>query len=412
MTEDTRNPPAETVRAGPPKRIYFICFGDAFALGIYLTLVPVFLGRAIALGDVRTGAVLAVAGATSIIGALPIGRFANRVGNRDALRVLFVLRALSFLGLAAVGDFAGAMVAAGLSGLLNRGVNPVIQSVGLGSGHRDGEPDSAQVQALARLQALRNAGIGAGAIPASVVLSLDVSAFRWVLVLAAASVTICAILSWGLPGGKPKGQPVPQLAALRDPKFASITVIYAFLSIPSLLLQVGLPLWIVQRTHAPPWSVGLIQVVNTILVVLLQIAASRGSERYPRARGLVVVGALLAAAATALIPALSWPAGAIGAVAVLLAVVLLFTISEIATTSGTMAVMLTRLPREGKVTHLATFSLGFGVATVVGPPIATLAVAAGPPGWLLMAAGFLVLALLSTRLRPAARIAGRPGREE
>ncbi|WP_410589376.1 MFS transporter [Amycolatopsis sp. lyj-23] len=412
MTEDIRSPSAETILTGPPKRIYFICFGDAFALGIYLTLVPVFFGRAIALGDIRTGAVLAVAGATSIVGALPIGRLANRVGNRDALRVLFVLRALSFLGLAAVGDFIGAMVAAGLSGLLNRGVNPVIQSVGLGSGHRGGEPDSTEVRTLARLQSLRNAGIGAGAIPASVVLSLEVSAFRWVFVLAAVSVTICGILSWGLPRGKPRGQPVPQLAALRDPKFASITVIYAFLSIPSLLLQVGLPLWIVQRTHAPSWSVGLIQVVNTILVVLLQIAASRGSERYARARSLVAVGALLAAVATALIPALAWPAAATGAVAVLLAVVLLFTISEIATTSGTMAVALTRMPRDGNVTHLATFSLGFGVATVAGPPIATIAVAAGTPGWLLMATGFLVVSVLSTRLRPAARTAGQPGREQ
>jgi hypothetical protein len=287
-------------------------------------------------------------------------------------------------------------------------VNPVIQSFALGSGRGGGEPDPAEVQAFARLRAVRNAGIGAGAIPASAVLSLDVSAFRWVLVLAAAAVTICGILSWALPGGKPRGQSVPQLAALRDPKFASITVIYAFLSIPSLLLQVGMPLWIVQRTHAPPWTVGLIQVVNTILVVLLQVAASRGTERYARARGLVVAGALLAAVAAALIPALAWPAAAPGAVAVLLAVVVLFTISEIVTTSGTMAVALTRLPRDGGVTHLATFSLGFGVATVVGPPIATIAVAAGTPGWLLMAAGFLVLAGLSARLRPAARIEGRP----
>ncbi|MER5704726.1 hypothetical protein ABT023_22675 [Micromonospora sp. NPDC002296] len=56
----------------------------------------------------------------------------------------------------------------------------------------------------------------------------------------------------------------------------AVTVLDGIMSIHHQVLLFALPLWIVGHTSAPRWLIGAGAFVNTALVVLLQIRASRG----------------------------------------------------------------------------------------------------------------------------------------
>ncbi|GAA4840810.1 MFS transporter [Actinomycetospora corticicola] len=392
----------------PHSRVYLVGTSDALGLGLYLAITPLYLSQVIGLPVAAVGAVLAVAGVTSLVGAVPIGAFADRVGPRRALVVLFCARALAFLGLAVAADVGSATVILAAAGLLNRGIGPIVQSVVVPADESPTADQARSIRALARLRALRNAGIAAGGLPAALAVSIGVATgYRVVLGAAALTFAVAAVLSSRMPRDGSAPRRTPRLAALRNPHFAAVTAVYGLLTLPALMLSIGLPLWIVARTDAPGWSVGLVQVLNTLLVVLLQVRASRGTERFRRARLLVLGSGVVAALGALLVPVGARPAGAVTAVVVVIVAVLLLTASEIGATAGTMAIALDRMPAEGRAVALATFNLGFGVATVVGPPLITAAVAAGSTGWTSMAGLFLVSGLLVLPMRPRAGGDGR-----
>ena len=75
------------------KRIYATGLSDAVGLGMYLSLSVLFFHKAVDLPNAEIGLVLGVAGVTSLLGAMPIARAAERFGTRTVLTVLFLVRA-------------------------------------------------------------------------------------------------------------------------------------------------------------------------------------------------------------------------------------------------------------------------------------------------------------------------------
>lgn len=51
------------------------------------------------------------------------------------------------------------------------------------------------------------------------------------------------------------------------------------------LLTIGMPLWIAGHTTAPHWLVSGLLLLNTVMVVLFQVRASRGTEDLGGAAG-------------------------------------------------------------------------------------------------------------------------------
>lgn len=164
MTERTAGRQA----ASRARRYYALGLCDAVGLGMYLSLSVLFLDRAAALSNQQIGVVLGISGVTSLLGALPIARAAERHGIRGVLCALFLIRCAAFLALATVASFTQALGAAAVAGLLSRGIGPLIES-GLISRVHGAEA----VGALARLRTLRNAGMAAGALPAGAAIAAD-----------------------------------------------------------------------------------------------------------------------------------------------------------------------------------------------------------------------------------------------
>ena len=71
------------------------------------------------------------------------------------------------------------------------------------------------------------------------------------------------------------------------------------------LMLIGVPLWLTTRTSAPAWPAGPLFTMNTVLVVVLQVRASHGTDSLAGAArayrvaapALLATGVLLAVAA-------------------------------------------------------------------------------------------------------------------
>ncbi|MEU0031194.1 MFS transporter [Streptomyces sp. NPDC006335] len=395
---------ARQAASAPARRFYAVGLCDALGLGMYLSLSVMFLHQAADLTNQQIGIVLGTSGVASLLGAMPIARASERIGIRAALGALFVIRCAAFLALSAVSSFGQALGAAAVAGLLSRGIGPLIES-GLIS--RVG--DAQAVDTLARLRTLRNAGMAAGALPAGAAITAgEPWVYRAVLVASAALFLCCAAICRGFPASAaaPGGRN-ERARILGNRPFLGITALYGAFTLSALLLGIGVPLWIVQRTQAPSWSVTLVQLLNTVIVVVLQVRLSRGSERLARARGLMCVGGLLAGLGALVVPLTVLGAGRLDLVVVVAAAVLL-SLGELLITAGTTGAALSHIPAGQKTSHLAALNLGFAVTTVVGPPLISTTVDWDWAGWAGWAVFFSVLGLLALRVpEPQTRVRQR-----
>ncbi|WP_030869746.1 MFS transporter [Streptomyces sp. NRRL F-2747] len=388
------------------KRIYAAGLSDAVGLGMYLSLSVLFFHKAVDLPNTEIGLVLGIAGITSLLGAMPIARAAERFGTRTVLTVLFLVRAAAFLALALSSSFIAALLASAVAGVLSRGISPLIES-GLIARASNEEA----VGALARLRSLRNAGMAAGALPSGAAIAIDEAwAYRAVMVLSAVLFIGCAAVcrtfgDGGRPAGAAQGGP-SRGSVLRDRAFLRITALYGALTMSALILGLGVPLWVVQQTQAPAWTVTLVQVLNTAVVVLLQVRISKGSEDFRTARRMMRRGGLLSALAAGIVP-LTTLGGAGTNLALVVAAALLFSLGELYIVSGTTGAALLHIPEGRKTGYLAAFNLGFAVTTVVGPPLITTSVGLGGWAWLGWAVYFTVAGLVAMRIPRPAPAAGK-----
>jgi len=148
------------------------------------------------------------------------------------------------------------------------------------------------------------------------------------------------------------------------------------------LLSVGIPLWIVTRTPVPPQLTGVTVLVNTVLVVLFQVRASRGCEDLTVAAHRMRWSAA-ALAACCLLLGLSAGAGVMVATVLVLAAVVLLTAGEMWQSAGSWGVSYELAPAERRAEYLSVFSLGSTAQSIVGPALLTTVVMPhGTLGWL------------------------------
>ncbi|MGW2995673.1 hypothetical protein ACWDA9_29325, partial [Streptomyces sp. NPDC001193] len=153
-------------------------------------------------------------------------------------------------------------------------------------------------------------------------------------------------------------------------------------------------------------TVTLVQVLNTAVVVLLQVRISKGSEDFRTARRMMRRGGLLSALAAGIVPLTTF-GGAGTNLALVVAAALLFSLGELYIVSGTTGAALLHIPEGRKTGYLAAFNLGFAVTTVVGPPLITTSVGLGGWAWLGWAVYFTVAGLVAMRIPRPAPAAGK-----
>ncbi|HYQ66422.1 MFS transporter [Actinophytocola sp.] len=384
--------------------LVFVGLVDAIGTGLYIAGFAVFFTRSAGLSATEVGVGLTVANACGLVAMTPIGMLADRIGPRAASILLHYWRAAGFAAFAFVDDFVGFLVVSCVVGIPTRAIDPVSQMYVDRHIGKD-----LRVRVMSVMRVVYNIGFSVGGVLTTVILVVGTRPAFLVIVLGnAATFLLAAVLLARVPllADDPpdrrtaRGWP----RSLRQGRYLVVTGLNAVLVLNTTVLTLGIPLWIATRTDAPTAVVGPLMVLNTVLVVLLQVRLSRGSDTREGGVRALRWAALAFAAATAVLAlsGLMNPAGAV--VAVVVATVLL-TFGELWHFAGRLSVSYALAPRDRQGEYLSVFWLGSAAALMVGPALITVGVVdRGGFGWLALAAVFAVTGLL---VGPAVAAAAR-----
>ncbi|SDT25302.1 Major Facilitator Superfamily protein [Streptomyces sp. TLI_053] len=406
------------------RRLARITLLNTVGSGLSLSVGVLFFTRFLGLSAGRLGIALTAAGLCGVLASVPAGRAADRWGARPVLVALVALTGLGTAGYTLVDGYPAFVALACLVSAADRGSAAVRNAL-----YAEVLPADKRVAGRAYLRVVTNVGLCLGTAVGAIALQVDSRAGYLTAILAdAASYLAVAVLfqrlrvrGWsgagsgaasgdavgaskaveeGAPGG---GRRNP---ALRDGPFLVVTALGSVLALQFAMLEVGVPLWIVQQTDAPRITVAGTLIVNTLLVIAFQVPATRGTEHpVAAARACGRAGLVLAASCLVLGLAHGVPA-ALAAVVVLVGVALQAG-GEVLSQAGTWALSYDLADERAHGAYQGVFNAGMSAALMIGPAVVSTAVIGhGLAGWAALGA---LLAGAGLAMGPAVRWARRRG---
>ncbi|WP_407840924.1 MFS transporter [Streptomyces sp. DSM 116496] len=183
----------------------------------------------------------------------------------------------------------------------------------------------------------------------------------------------------------------------RDRGYLRFVLLDIPMSLDDSVLAVGLPLWLVVHTDAPHALVPAFLVINTVLVVVLQLRVSARFEQPRQAAEAVSVYGLTMLVCCVLL-ALSAGTGAVIASVALLAAAVLVTGAELLRSVSSWELAVSLAPEQARASYLGVAGMAMSVQKSAGPLLLTGAVmAGGPVGWLALGAGIAALSVVQRR---------------
>jgi MFS family permease len=373
--------------------------------GVFLTGSAVFFTQVVGLSAAQVGLGLTIAGVVTFVFAVPLGRLADRIGPKRMWALGALAEAVLYLAWPWISGFAAYVVMMVLLELVGGA-----GGAGRGAYTLDVFSGAERVRSLAFMRAALNIGFSLGALLGGLALATnDVGVIRAVPLVTAAILALNALLIARLPrAAHDEGPVAPQQlitpGALRNRGFLALNVCDGVLSTNQVLLNVVIPLWLVQETDAPRVLLAWLFGTNTVLAVLLQVAASRGAETIP--------GALRAARVSAAFFVLSClivlvTHDTVGWVTIVLVWVGHVTVTgaELYQSAGHWGLVAELSDPDRRGEYQGAARLGGTIGSVWAPAAFTfLAINWGTPGWLLIG-GVVVVAVAA--MHPATRAAER-----
>ncbi|GAA3560071.1 MFS transporter [Kribbella ginsengisoli] len=360
--------------------------------GLLMTVSVLYFNRIVGLSIAQIGLGLTIAGLFGLLAGIPLGHLADRRGPRTLFVLLGGSVAVLSLAYLLVQTFWQFLAVAIVLTILDRGAGSVraalIGAVTTGTG---------RVAARAYLRAITNIGITVGAGVGALALHFDTAAaYRTMFVLDSVLTLSSAFIILAIPrvAPQPKSEDGPVWIALRDRGYLAVAALNAGMSIHYAVLDVAIPLWVVDHTEAPRWTIALLLVVNTIVVSLFQVRSSRGiADPTSAARATRQAGWLLLAS-------MALFAGASGggvAVAVALLVLGAFVqvIGELLQSSGSFLLSYDLAPNHAQGQYQGVWGTSMSISTMVAPTVlALLPLGLGVPGWIILGVWFAVIGVL------------------
>ncbi|SCG70222.1 MFS transporter [Micromonospora coxensis] len=387
---------------GPARTLALSTLVNTVGRGTWLTVSALFLTRSVGLTVAQVGLGLTVTALVALVASTPMGYLADRHGPRGMQIGALFASAACTAALVAVRSFATFLVVGVLMAVADAATRGARGALIAGA-----VPADQRVRTRAYLRAVTNVGISVGAVVAGVGLAADTRAgYVALILLDCATYLLAAAILFRLTPLPPVPAPThgPRLVALRDRPFLAFTVLDGLMSMHFGLLNIALPLWIAEHTTAPRWIVSACMLVNTVIVVLFQVRASRGTEELAGAGRAARRAGVVIAVACALFAAsgdVSTPA----AVALLLAGSLVHVLGELWHAAAGWGISFGLAPAHAQGQYQGAYGMGMQLGGMIAPVVVTsLAVGWGVPGWLLLGGLFLLLgALVPPVVRWAAR---------
>ena len=377
----------------------------ALGSGSFFTGSAFYFTHIVGLTAAQVGLGLTLAGVASFATAVPLGGPADRFGPRRVWLVCSSLTAALFLAWPLArgsGTFVAIMV-----------LEAVIDAAGSaarGAYTLDAFPREDRVRSMAYQRSALNIGFTVGAGVGGVALGMPTDAgilaipYLTAAILAGGTVLVSRLPEVGRRGAEVTApvEQTPTPAALRNVGYLLTSIFNGVLTTNQVLLNVVIPLWLVQETDAPRVLLAWLFRTNTVLAVLLQVPASRGADTVNGAlRASQISGAFFVA--SCLIVLLTH--NTIGWVTIILVWIGHVTVTgaELFESAGQWGFQseLSDPSRRGEYQGVST--AGFAIGTLWAPAAYTyLAMNLHAVGWLVIA-GIVVVATIA--LRPSVRMA-------
>ncbi|MGK5674018.1 MFS transporter [Micromonospora sp. URMC 106] len=374
---------------GPARTLTLGTLVRTVGRGLWLVASALFLTRSAGLSATEVGLGLTVAALVGLLASAPAGYLADRLGPRATQIVALAASGVLTTALLAVGSlpaFLAVGAATAVADAADRGAKGALIAGSV--------PADQRVRTRAYLRATTNVGISVGAVLAGFAIAADTRAAYVALILTAAvTYLLAAAVFTRLPYLPPVPAPAhgPRLVALRDRPFLAFTVLDGLMSMHFGLLNIALPLWIVGHTRAPAWLISGLMLVNTVVVVLFQVRAARGTESLAGAARAARRAGLAIAAACVLFAASGGRSTGV-AVALLVGGALAHVVGELWHSAAGWGISFGLAPEDAHGQYQGAYSMGYELGKMVAPVVVTtLAVGWGVPGWLLLGALFLSL---------------------
>jgi Major Facilitator Superfamily len=331
----------------------------------------------------RIGLMLGAGGVAGVLGSPVAGRLAGRCSVRSLLTCCHLLRLVTLCVIVWSATFGVLQAAVALTVFGDRAAKTLEM---LFAAEVAGS-ERATYQALFR--SVANAGYALGAGIAAIGLAIGTrDAYRVLILLDALSFAVISLLLRRIRGSAPTRPAVrahvPASAASpwRDAGYLGFVLLDIVMTTDDPVLNVGLPLWLLTRTKAPHALVPGFLIVNTVLVVALQMRVSAATHG-PRGAATAVgrYGLIMLACCACL--AVAAECGALLASVVLLTAAALQTLAELMRSVSSWELAVSLAPAAARPAYLGVAGMSQSVQKSLGPLVLTgVVMAAGPLGWL------------------------------
>ena len=351
-----------------------------------MTVDVIYFTTIVGLSPAQVALAISIAGGLAMSLSVPSGHIADRFGPRNISAIALALEGVALTGLVFVHSYTPFLLIHIVMGAL--GV--VAQTTRMATIAKLGGEES-RVQIRAYQRAVTNFGISIGTVFAGIGLALNNETFYKALLLGnALTFVLAGALYMKLPFVPPtveRGEPF-SFAAMKDPIFMGATLSNAFMSLHFILQSVAIPLWVVRETNAPRWWVSVLMLINTIAVVIFQVAASKSSKTllggvkaYRSASFFISLACILYAYAQGM--------NAVVAVLLLTLGMASHIIGELIGSAGSWAIGFGLADEQHQGQYQGVWGLSWGLSGTVGPSLViALVIGMGIPGWWILAAIF------------------------
>lgn len=357
------------------RRLVLSTMFEAVGLGIFVTTSIIYLTVFLDLRAVPVASAMTAAGLVGMVAGTPVGSVVDRVGIRPCIRIGLAgqaIGALCLLIVDSVPEFATVMILTALCERLSYAARSVLIAHVF---------TAARVKGRARIRAFQNVGLSVGGTVGALVLTWGTRGSYGVGFVINASAFLASLFllqrlaaSWKV--GRAQDATTDRKSAgfmqvHRDSRFVRFVVLNAVVSVHYGIFEVGVPLWVATGTDAPMWVVGVAYVLNSVLVILLQVRVSSRVADLPAAKRMLQISGLLILIATVVYSA-AGQLSPTGAVAVILIGTVVYVFGEMAQAAASWSMSYELSPED----RMGEYQSAFGSAANGGIMLAPLVVVA------------------------------------
>jgi MFS family permease len=254
----------------------------ATAEGTFLTGSAVFFTQVVGLRAAQVGLGLTVAGVVSFLVAYPAGKLTDRIGPKRMWAAGAFVAALMFAAWPFIDSFTGYVTMVVCFEIVENAAG-----AGRNAYILDVMPEQERVATQAYMYSALNVGFTLGAIIGGVALAFDdLTVMRWMPLFTLAIGLVNAVFITRLPRAPhdvvrsskdraPREQPKGR-GPLHNVGWMLGSLCSGTMWTNQVLLNVVIPLWLVQATDAPHWLLAWLFGTNTVLCIFLPAYTSRG----------------------------------------------------------------------------------------------------------------------------------------